>query len=572
MFILIFAIPFAIALLCLGLNNLVQTRWLGFASAGALLLSAGALLLAPQPVAMPERIWATLGDYPARLALAFDAVSRPLALLALGGGALALLALALAIPSDLRGFGGLFAALLLALLSTVVGMTNHEQLLLPFAWALVVVLGFAALRASGAQLSSNTLPANLLGGLTGVLLLLAAATPGVPLGSAVLACWTLVGLLAFGAPLFHAVLDELTAAPAALVGTLLPLGLPLLGGYALSRFVAGQWDAIPPVWRIVWVLLGLLTLLACAAGAASTTRLRQLIGWQFSAQMGLVFMSFGLHRDLPPLGAPIGLLVNAVLTTLACYLATAALERRAGTDDLVEIGAHGPLILPGLTFLVAAASAVGFPGTWGWWSYRELLDAARSEGFWLIALLLAGGVLRLVAYAAPLAAFWRASEAPAIRRGWPSTIALLCPAIAILPLLIWGVAPQLAWNGWLAGIAGTIRADIPTAAAPDTLTQIAIILAALALLALPLTALRRRQRRIPSEQETRNTASLTPAALGQSLRGLAWLADPTNLYHYAWSALLGFSRSAARLLAMFEQRYYLAGLMIAVIVVVLLMI
>jgi hypothetical protein len=56
------------------------------------------------------------------------------------------------------------------------------------------------------------------------------------------------------------------------------------------------------------------------------------------------------------------------------------------------------------------------------------------------------------------------------------------------------------------------------------------------------------------------------------LRGLAWLADPTTLYHYAWRALLGLSRSAARLLAMFEQRYYLAGLMIAVIVVVMLMI
>jgi hypothetical protein len=189
-----------------------------------------------------------------------------------------------------------------------------------------------------------------------------------------------------------------------------------------------------------------------------------------------------------------------------------------------------------------------------------------------VALLLSGGVLRLAAYAAPLAAFWRTSEAPATRRGWPSTIALLCPVITILPLMIWGVAPQLAWNSWLAGIAGTIRTDIPAAAAPDMLTQIAIVLAALALLALPLVALRRRQRRTPSEQEPRNIALLTPEALGQSLRGLAWIADPTTLYHYAWRALLGLSRSAAHLLAMFEQRYYLAGLMIAVIVVVMLMI
>ncbi|HET9222535.1 MAG TPA: proton-conducting transporter membrane subunit, partial [Roseiflexaceae bacterium] len=324
--------------------------------------------------------------------------------------------------------------------------------------------------------------------------------------------------------------------------------------------------------RMAWVLLGLLTLLACAAGAAGTSRMRRLIGWQYSAQTGLVLVSFGLHRDLPPLEAPISLLINAVLTTLACFLALAVLERRAGTDDLAEIGAHGPLVLPGLAFLVAAASAVGFPGTWGWWNYRELLDTARSEGFWLLALVLAGSALRLVAYAAPLVAFWRASQSPVTRRGWPTAVALLCPAIVVLPLLIWGIAPQVAWNGWLAGVASTVRTDIPTAAAPDTLTQIALVLAALALLALPLVGLRGRQRHAPCEQEPNNAALLTPEALGQSLRGLAWFANPTSLYQLAWRALLSLSRGAARLLAMFEQRYYLAGLMIAVIVVVLLMI
>ena len=572
MFILIFIPPFVAALVCLGLNRIAPTRTLGIFAAGALLVPTFAVLLAPQPLALPERLWATLGDYPVRLALVFDAVGRPLALLALGGGALALLALALAIPPDLRGFGGLFALLLLALLTTVAGIANQEPLLLPVAWALAALLGFAALRASGAQVGSDTLPASLLGGLAGTLLLLAAATPGVPPSFVAPACWTLAGLLAFGPVLFHATFDEPAAAPAALAGALLPLGLPLLGGYALIRFVATHWDAIPPTWRTAWVLLGLLTLLACAAGAAGTTRIRQLIGWQFSAQMGLVLLSFGLHNGLSPLALPVGLLINAALTTLAGYLATAALERRAGTDDLAEIGAHGPLVLPGLAFLVAAASAVGFPGAWGWWSYRELFDAARSEGFWLIAPLLAGNALRVLTYAAPLMAFWRMSEAPAPRRGWPTTVALLCPAVAVLPLLVWGVAPQIAWNGWQAKLLDVIKTDIPQAAPPDTPTQIAVALAALALLGLPILGLRKRRRCAPVGQEPRNAALLTPEALGQSLRGLAWLGNPTSLYRTIWSALLGLSRGTTRLLALFEQRYYLAGLMIAIIVVVMLMI
>jgi formate hydrogenlyase subunit 3/multisubunit Na+/H+ antiporter MnhD subunit len=353
---------------------------------------------------------------------------------------------------------------------------------------------------------------------------------------------------------------------------LLPLGLPLLGGYALIRFMATHLGTIPLPWRTAWVLLGLLTLLACAAGAASTTRIRQLIGWQFSAQMGLVLLSFGLHGDLQPLALPVGLLINAALTTLASYLAIAALERRAGTDNLAEIGAHGPLILPGLAFLVAAASAVGFPGAWGWWSYRELFDAARSEGFWLIAPLLAGNALRVLAYAAPLIAFWRVSEAPSPRRGWPTIVALLCPVVAVLPLLAWGVAPQLAWDSWRAGLLDLVTIDVPPAALPDLPTQIVVAFAALALLGLPLLGLRGRQRRAPVGQEPRNAALLTPEALGQSLRGLAWLGSPTSLYRNIWGALLGLSRGITRLLALFEQRYYLAGLMIAVIVVIMLMI
>ena len=144
MFTLIFTPPFVAALVCLGLNRVAPTRTLGIFAAGALLIPTFALLLAPLPPALPERIWTTLGDYPVRLALRLDAIGRPLALLALGGGALALLALALAIPPDLRGFGGLFALLLLALLTIVGGIANQEPLLLPCAWALTALLGYAA--------------------------------------------------------------------------------------------------------------------------------------------------------------------------------------------------------------------------------------------------------------------------------------------------------------------------------------------------------------------------------------------------------------------------------------------
>jgi multicomponent Na+:H+ antiporter subunit A len=578
MFVFIFALPLIAALLCMALNRIAPTRWLGIGAAGALLLAAGALLLAPSPLVLPTRIWAAPGEQPVHLALAFDAASRPFALLALCGGALALLALALALPRDLRGFGGLFVALLLALLAVVAGLANQEPVLLPFAWALAALLGFVALRASGTITSVGALPLGLLAGLTSALLLVGAtlvpavATPGAALGPAALACWTLVGLLAFGAPPFHAVFDEPAEAPAALVGVLLPLGLPLLGGYTLIRFAATQWASVPPTWRMAWTLLGLLALLACAAGATGTTRVRRMIGWQFSAQIGLVLISIGLGGDQPSPALAAGLLVNAAITTLVCYLAMIVLERRAGTDDLEAIGAHGPLLLPGLAFLLAAASAVGCPGTWGWWAQSALFEHIRATASWLTAPLLAGSVLRALAYVAPLAAFWRVADArpPAgalPRRGWPTLLALLCPVVAVLPLLAWGIVPQRAWGGWLAGFQQT--GAVPP---PGALAQIGSGLAVLVLVALPALSMRGRTRYAPVDQDVQNVALLIPQALGYSLRGLIGFGAPDGLFRSIWAGLLNFSRATARLLSLFEQRYYLAGLTIAVIIVIMLMI
>lgn len=574
-FALIFAIPLLAVLLCMALNQVLPTRWLGLGSAVAMLVAMGLLLMAPLPMSLPIRTWVASGEQSVELVLSFDALSSPFAVLTFGGGALALVALALALPRDLRGFGGMFAAIGLAQVTVVAGIANQDPLLLPFAWSLVTLLGFAALRASGAPNSTSALPPGLLTGLAGALLLAGAtlASATAPFGPVALSCWTLVALLAFGAPPFHAAFDEAAEAPAALMGSLLPLGLPLLGGYVLLQFPASMWADVPFAWRMTWVLLGLLAWLVCAAGAFSAMRLRRLINWQFSAQLGLVFICVGLGGEQPPLALAAGLLVNAVLTTLVSYLALAVLERRAGTDDLAAIGMHGPLLVPGLSFLVAIASSVGFPGTWGWWVYSALFGHLRTIAPWLIAPLLAGAALRVLAYVTPLAAFWRvAPPKPAgeavVRRGWPRLLAAACPALVALALAVWGFAPQFGWRAWQAD--GLRFGEAP---APSMLMQVFGTLGLLVLLAwlMQMTRGQRRHQTV-AQAEIQNPGLLGPLALGQGLRGLSVLASPTWLFERLWAGLLWFSRTLARLLSLFEQRYYLAGLMISVIVVILLMI
>ncbi|HEX9370169.1 MAG TPA: hypothetical protein VF897_04155, partial [Roseiflexaceae bacterium] len=186
MLILVFILPLIAALLCLVLSRAVPTRWLGAGGSASLLLCGAAVLFArlrgDLPLVLAERAWLALDNRSIAVSLQLDAANWLLAFLALAGGGLALLALALALPLNLRGFGGLFAAALLALVATAVGLASQNPVLLPFAWALAALLAFLALRASGALAGSDAPVIVLLAGLCGSLLALGAAllTPAVP--------------------------------------------------------------------------------------------------------------------------------------------------------------------------------------------------------------------------------------------------------------------------------------------------------------------------------------------------------------------------------------------------------
>jgi formate hydrogenlyase subunit 3/multisubunit Na+/H+ antiporter MnhD subunit len=460
---LIFILPSITALACLGLNRVAPTRWLGVGAAVALLISAAALLATKLrtglPLAILDRAWIVVANRPIRVLLEFDPLGWAPALLALFGGGIALVALALMLPVNLRGFGGLFGAAQFAILATVAGLANKNLVLLPFAWSLAALLIFLALRASGALTGSDAPVIVLLAGLSGALIVLGAALLMPPAASATslapseLVGWTLLGLLALGAPPFQAPLQRLAEAPAALTGVLMTLGLPLLGGVLLIRIFSDSAANLPNGWRLAVALLGIMALLVCAAGAIGATQLRRLLSWQFSAQMGLLLLALAQSGAAHAIAAP-ALLANGVLSTLVCYVAVAMLERRAGTDDLAAIALREPLIWPGALFLVGAASAIGLPGLWGFWSRRWLIDELLRATPWAIAPLLAGSTLLALPFLPALAAFWRRASGSRIEeqvapRRDRSAAVVAIGTIGAAPLLIFGIAPALAWNGWL---------------------------------------------------------------------------------------------------------------------------
>jgi hypothetical protein len=137
-------------------------------------------------------------------------------------------------------------------------------------------------------------------------------------------------------------------------------------------------------------------------------------------------------------------------------------------------------------------------------------------------------------------------------------------AIGAIPLLIFGIAPQVAWNGWLSSAPGAAVAP----RLPGGLAQAVCAAAALLLVALPAVLLLGRRSAAAAQAES--SGVVAPAALGESLEWLAWPGTATAAFAGLWHGLLRGSQVLWRGLLLLEQRYYLAGLLIAVIVVIML--
>jgi len=229
------------------------------------------------------------------------------------------------------------------------------------------------------------------------------------------------------------------------------------------------------------------------------------------------------------------------------------LERRTGTDDLGIAVLSEPLPIPGLALLIAGATAVGLPGTGGFWMRTQIVALLVQQGSsWVVGVLLVGAMLLGLSYLAPLAIFWRARPVGQ-PEALPFRTALILPAIAVLPLLALGVAPQLIGTALLR---------------PSPISMLAAAGAIVVLIALPLLVQRFSDHTPANPDEHAGSAAL-PYALAESLGGLAWLATPTAALNMGWEALLQGSQLLTRLLAQVEERYYLAGLTIALIIVVL---
>jgi formate hydrogenlyase subunit 3/multisubunit Na+/H+ antiporter MnhD subunit len=554
------------AALCLGLGRAAPTRLIGLGAALAA-LAAALVALAPTTPAEPVellQLYATSLSLTPQLGAGEQAIAAAL----LGGGGVALLALAGAIVPAVRGFGAIFAWALLALAAALLSLGAPPlSLAQPLAWAVLAIAGYAAVRASGAAGASEAPPLGLIAGLLASALLAGGLLANGGAGSAgELPAWpaALCGLIAAlalaGSPPLVGARAEAALAPAALGALIYGLAAPAAALSWLLRSVAAL-PLVPQSWALSLGLLGGLGALACGAGALGERRLRALLSWVVAGQIAGVVAAAGLAGPLAALAGP-GLLLALMLSVTVSAGAAALFERTTGSDNYSEGGSGGqPLV--GALWALGALGLLGLPPLWGLWPRLWLLQAAAEEQPWLLAPMLAGLGLTLLALLAPLGRLWTTGGTAPARVAWSD---LAPAALAGLPLLILGLAPGLAWEDWLSQIAF----------APDALplgagALMTALMAGLTLAGLGLALARARPARTFSHDPDEQPVALAPEALGTALRPLAWLGDLAPALRALWAGLTRVSQGLRLLMALFEQRYYLLGVLGALIVIMLLM-
>jgi hypothetical protein len=533
---------------CLVLNRLLATRILMFGCAAVFAIALIWMLYAHMSGAasvIADFPFAELAATPIRVVIEILPSQWPLIVVFLCLAVAVFVAVGFALPGDLRGFAGMPAALTMLLTTILVTIANQEPLIDPILLMVAVLCCTITLRASGGNTDADSPLIVLLAGAFAFVLLLASQYAGGVWGFAfcVMACLLLIG----SAP-FVSVGIAIGDAPAGIGGILLGIGLPLMGSTILLRHLALGY---PESAGMLLTVIGIITLFAGAARALSETHGRRVVAWQHGAQYGLFFVAAAQGGTLLATIAPLLLIISACVTVSSSF-AIATLEQRSGTDDIAAQPALEPALLPGFALLIAGAAAIGMPGTLGLVVRIELFQQLTQTGqIWAGGLLLAGSTLLLISYIVPLASLWRGITQ--IRLFVPNLNRLvqLLPLVMISPLMVGILNPP-----WLGG--------------PDLLlpTQLAMLLGIFSLFAVPLVLLRFLPSVAPAHPDEQAAGAMMPTALAESLAGIAWLAAPHAALNLGWLGLLQLSKSSAWLFAWIERRYYLAGLTIALIVVV----
>lgn len=568
------------------IDRVVPTRQIGFLAIGSLCISAIVLLIAGilrgLPLVVLSVDWMRIESFATVLTLRFDAFSWVIAVTLLLGSCAGMIGLIHSLPYQLRNYGRLLALLLFHVCIILVGVAAQDATLRVFAWGMAALIGGIIMRLSGALPGSDTPLISIVGGLAGAIMLLVAVVwrqyvPPGPLPGALIVTWTLAAFLGMGLAPFHGYVAGMASAPAILAIFLVPLGIPLLGAMTFIDMLATQGPLISDYWRSVLVIVAIVSAFGTAVGAVGSSRLRTLFGWHSSSVFAVVVLAAVSDIQILAYGVPL-LLVAAILSLCIVALGIAFIETRNYTDDLLKLRPRARIGFAGVLLFVAVAASIGLPGTVGfiarWWMAEILMVHAP----WIIIAILISGSLLGVAWSMALSTIWRrlpkdTTPEPPVQSAIPTSVAMISPILFGVILLVTGFLPQLLWKAWLVPLQSRLafESELVTPSMPGISLQLILTAVSVLLVALPIFASRLRQRDVANPNDVGST-TIPAQATAESLSFLSSFVSPNRLLQSSWEGLIRFGGALQWVLRLGEERYYVAGLVLGLIVIVLLLI
>lgn len=268
------------------------------------------------------------------------------------------------------------------------------------------------------------------------------------------ASWAAMGLMLSGLLLktalfpFHFWLPPAHASAAAPVSALLSALVVKASFYLVLRLWFDLFGPLAPQIDILLGLLGAAAILWGSLQALRQNRLKLLIAYSTVAQIGYLFMAFGLagSAQIAWRGA-IYLALSHALAKAAMFMAAGNLMRHAGHDriaDLDRVAQRLPLSVA--AFALAGVSIMGLPPSGGFIAKWWLLEASLGQELWGWAVVLILGGIMAAAYVFKVVGYaFTESSAPQETCTVPQSmqwIALLLALGAILLGLL--VAPPMA--------------------------------------------------------------------------------------------------------------------------------
>lgn len=236
--------------------------------------------------------------------------------------------------------------------------------------------------------------------------------PGVKAAFA-MALLVVFGIKAGLFPLFFWLPDSYPTAPGPITAVFAGL-LTKVGVYAIIRTQTLLFGM--PEWMgTVLLVVAAVTMVIGVLGAISQDDMKRILAFHIISQIGYMIFGLGLFTVAGVAGA-IFYIVHHIVVKTALFLATALVDRRAGSSRLSEVGGlvrSAPVIA--LLFAVPALSLAGLPPFSGFLAKFSLVEAGLSVGSGaMVAVSLVVGLLTLYSMTKIWSGvFWgEAEEAP----------------------------------------------------------------------------------------------------------------------------------------------------------------